>query len=217
MPNYCENELQVRGPKEDVQRFMKKARLGEEAISISSFYPIPESLEKSEAGGQEAYYRILHEGIVDDYLKEHMRKDGFENPTKEKALEWQAKCWKKTVKEATEIANQYKHNMETYGHTTWYTWCIQNWGTKWDVKESSLVSSEEILIRNKKVWEINYAFLSAWSPPREAFFTISKDYPTLQFVLKFWESGMEFKGVFECKDGKVFSNKQEQYSGSRGG
>jgi hypothetical protein len=48
-----------------------------------------------------------------------------------------------------------------FGKKTWYTWCIENWGTKWnaygmDVDEKSVIRTENTL---------TVIFKTAWSPP----------------------------------------------------
>ena len=104
------------------------------------------------------------------------------------------------------------------GDGGWYPWCIENWGTKWDVENmSQLLSSKDITLRGKKTWSLLYLFGSAWSPPKDAILHISKDFSELEFTLSFWEGGNGFKGMFKCKDGKIKKDVTEEYSGRRGG
>lgn len=50
---------------------------------------------------------------------------------------------------------------EQYGHTSWYSWCINNWGTKWNAYsfEWSDVSDTEAVMK----------FDTAWSSPEAIF------------------------------------------------
>ena len=80
-----------------------------------------------------------------------------------------------------------------------------NWGTKWDV-EASLDSSD---LSNGDNYDgsLRYGFMSAWSPPCEAFLTGSKKFKGVKFIIHYDEPGMCFKGVFICQDGKVLKDK----------
>lgn len=222
MPNWCDNELSVRGPKEDVEAFVEKAvgKDGDDdssAISIEALFPVPKALLDVEAGSKEAFYEILYGDSIPSHIIDKMREEGFESPDKHTALEWQAEKWEMDGMKAREVAHAYLVNMETYGHMNWYTWCINNWGTKWDTRSGEQVSFDEVEVRGKQLWQADYTFLSAWSPPTNAFLRISMDYPSLEFTLKYWECGAGFKGIFKCKNGRVYKDTYSAYSGDRGG
>jgi hypothetical protein len=78
-------------------------------------------------------------------------------------------------------------NIELHGYGNWYDYCVNEWGTKWDVGADGQ--------RNEIVGNtFNASFESAWGPPIQAFekleglgFTVSAYY---------YESGMGFCGVF---------------------
>ena len=69
------------------------------------------------------------------------------------------------------------------------------WGTKWDVDPENL----EIEIE-KEAGSISGTVDSAWSPPIEAFKTFLNNNPECVAELRYYESGMEFIGMFV--DGK---------------
>jgi hypothetical protein len=78
-------------------------------------------------------------------------------------------------------------NIELHGYGNWYDFCVNEWGTKWDVGADGQ--------RNEIVGNtFNASFDSAWGPPIQAYekledlgFTVSAYY---------YESGMGFCGVF---------------------
>jgi len=80
---------------------------------------------------------------------------------------------------------------------SWYDWNIKNWGTKWDI--TAYIFSPT---KNK----LNYSFDSAWLPPDNAIIHISKQYPKLNFTLKYEESGCAFAGILKVKNGIVEKN-----------
>ncbi len=69
----------------------------------------------------------------------------------------------------------------------WYNWRVENWGTKWDVFDTS-------------PWEGNsVAFFSAWSPPIEWLREVALKYPELSFQLDYADEGGGFVGTMEAQ------------------
>ena len=60
---------------------------------------------------------------------------------------------KHTEEQCLEIGKQYYDNFCQYGATSWYHWCIDNWGTKWNACDA-YKASDNIVI-----------FDTAWSCP----------------------------------------------------
>lgn len=84
--------------------------------------------------------------------------------------------------------------IKKYGWPDWYTWCISNWGTKWDVTSESV----EFVGDN-----LEFSFESAWSPPI-AFYEKLQEMGFLVDA-KYFEPGMAYVGTFydgndECYD-----------------
>ena len=76
----------------------------------------------------------------------------------------------------------------------WYNWCIENWGTKWD-----------ILCYDDRVEEdyTEFSFDRAWGPPIAWLEIVAKKYPKLKFSLKYDEPGMCFMGCAKGSNGKI--------------
>jgi hypothetical protein len=66
-----------------------------------------------------------------------------------------------------------------------YDWCVENWGTKWDIFDVDVVS----LVDN----ELEMCFTTAWSPPVEAVKHGAERYG-FDFELTYKEEGMMFTG-----------------------
>lgn len=64
-------------------------------------------------------------------------------------------------------------NYCSYGHATWYTWSIENWGTKWNSY------SHKILNENTFVFE------TSWSSPIPIVAKMSEMFPLLTFKLTY--------------------------------
>ena len=67
----------------------------------------------------------------------------------------------------------------------WYHWCIDNWGTKWDV---NVVESEV------DEGYAEFGFQTAWAPASGIFDKIKEDYPDVAISWFYDEPGMECAG-----------------------
>ena len=67
----------------------------------------------------------------------------------------------------------------------WYHWCIDNWGTKWDV---NLVGAEV------DECYAEFEFQTAWGPASGIFDKIKEDYPDVGISWFYDEPGMEIAG-----------------------
>lgn len=43
-------------------------------------------------------------------------------------------------------AQQYKENIEKHGHGSWYGWCKEHWGTKWNAEDSKVESNPDAIV-----------------------------------------------------------------------
>ena len=89
----------------------------------------------------------------------------------------------KALEEAT------ARNIATHGYGNWYDYCVNEWGTKWDVGgegDQATVTSPN---------SISMGFDSAWAPPIAAM----EKFQDLGFKVKliYWESGMCYCGLFD--------------------
>lgn len=80
----------------------------------------------------------------------------------------------------------------------WWDWRVQHWGTKWDITAELVDDDEE---------RLQYQFDSAWSPPVAWLEKVAKDFPKLDFRLKYEEEGVGFLGVAKAHAG-VTSNQE---------
>ena len=70
----------------------------------------------------------------------------------------------------------------------WYSWCISNWGTKWDA------CSVDIDYEDSEILEVS--FDTAWSPPEGIVERLREKYPELTFQCFYDEPGMEAAGYY---------------------
>lgn len=74
----------------------------------------------------------------------------------------------KTDEELEKIGLQYISNKILYGHTTWYDWHCENWGTKWNSYD------------NEQVDEDTLEFSTAWSMLEPIMLKLSEMFPDIQ-------------------------------------
>lgn len=90
-----------------------------------------------------------------------------------------------------------------------YNWCVNNWGTKWDVSGIMLAELSPVIldtevemfgVENDGVWELRIEFDTAWSPPIQAFH-YAAEAMGFEFYLYYLEDGMGFVGCAYAFDG----------------
>ena len=81
-------------------------------------------------------------------------------------------------------------NLATYGYTTWYDFCVNEWGTKWDVGGDN--PAQDI------PGGLMLGFDSAWSPPVNAYEKLIE----MGFEIRamYYEPGMAFAGIWDNGD-----------------
>jgi len=77
-----------------------------------------------------------------------------------------------------------------YGYSSWYDFCVANWGTKWDVGGNDY-GAPTITAEGKMI----AGFDSAWSPPTTAMERLAE--MGFEVKLYYYEPGMCFAGIWE--------------------
>ena len=215
MPNWCECDLKVIGPADKIQEFKLALKCPDDdsVFKINNIIPTPAALADAQASSKEIVYDIVY-GSEEQFAMIKTLYDFEDNDrlvALEKFMALQPEDNRESIREALVI---YKRNYDLYGHKTWYTWRIHNWGTKWDTSQSVLVSEKP---RPGGQVCLFYTFNTAWTPPLEAIQIMSNRFSFLTFKMRYFECGMGYKGYVKYKDGIALTDKRGGYSGSRGG
>jgi len=90
--------------------------------------------------------------------------------------------------EQKKLEEDTARNIEVHGYGNWYDYCVNEWGTKWDVGGDGMTCE----IENGR---ISTSFDSAWAPPIAAYEKLTD----LGFSVRayYYEGGMCFAGVWE--------------------
>jgi hypothetical protein len=90
--------------------------------------------------------------------------------------------------EQSRLEAKERYNRETHGYANWYDFCVNEWGTKWDVGDGSGIQT----------WddhELVVYFDSAWAPPIRAYEKLED----LGFTVyaTYYEPGCAFAGIYD--------------------
>ena len=83
------------------------------------------------------------------------------------------------------------------GHDNWYSWRVDNWGTKWDIDPNEGL---EFTDNGDGTAEISGWFESAWAPPIQAYNTFLDDMDGCSLTADYHEPGMDFAGIYDNGD-----------------
>jgi hypothetical protein len=79
-------------------------------------------------------------------------------------------------------------NLATHGYTTWYDFCVNEWGTKWDIGADGNPAQDI-------PGGLMLGFESAWAPPLGAYEKLEEQGFTIRAM--YYEPGMAFAGIYE--------------------
>jgi hypothetical protein len=193
MPNWCYNSMTVRGPKQDLDAFIKAVTLpendgaktsnGEDAggFDLALLYPTPKELAETTAGF---------------YVAEPHPNWAVMLANGEMTQEW----YDELVRNNAEGYAKDQENIKKYGYKNWYDWNCENWGTKWSPRVEVLELSE--YPDGSAYIQANYE--TAWSPASGLIKKISEQFPNLIFEVSFDEESMAYVGCEIFFQGNVY-------------
>jgi hypothetical protein len=99
----------------------------------------------------------------------------------------------KADEEYAKLSDEEKMKIKDGFNSGGYEWCIENWGTKWSAYDLSVSEQTDRIVIN---------FMSAWSPPCPIIAKLAELFPSLTFLYKYEEGGMDFSGFQKYENGK---------------
>lgn len=165
MPNWCYNSLCVSGNKEILADFVSKTI-------------VPQDMSNEV-----------------DYDERHRFTFNILHPLP-KALEGETSPLRRLDGEDdAQYKERMSENIRLYGAEDWYKWRIDNWGTKWDARDTWVEKLDD--------QNLNVRFSTAWSPPIDWFEKIIPMYPQLNFDLIFDEESQDYCGRLTGTNGEI--------------
>ena len=107
------------------------------------------------------------------------------------------------LRDTTADGTKDKAMIEKTGYSDWYSWAVDNWGTKWEVCEFYGVDRNHL---NDSLDEstISFSFDSAWSPPIGAYEQFLVDNENCALVARYYEGGCDFMGIWDNGDDRCY-------------
>jgi len=158
MPNYIRNKLVMGSRVPEVLDFVKS---GKSLFDFNKICPMPEGLD-------------VEAGSIGEQGMEYLILTGTSSLSRKRAKEIKDRLVSMGYfDQALALGKQYLLNIANTGYSTWYEWCIANWGTKWNASEPSISSENTI------------EFTTAWSGVTELLESLSAKFPDVTFEYTF--------------------------------
>lgn len=153
MPRWTANTITVAGKPADLRAFLEAVKWEDEVFDFNRLIPMPEILKHTGTGSR----TIDGQDVTSWYVV---------NPENPIPCEDNIRVF--TPEELAVL--------EDIGHDSWYSWCIQHWGTKWNACRSHIESS------GLEAGSIEIAFETAWAAPLPIFYKMREMFPHLSFT-----------------------------------
>jgi len=188
MPNWCNNVLSIQGPKiEEVLR----AIAGENgAMDLQKIVPMPEAIKNTKSGMDEEVALSCAKNDLS-----HWKDMPWVTNSEISTTRQIAEHFRVDYDEAVAYGKRLLQNLQQYGATTWYDWCWQNWGCKWNTLNSEAVKLSETSGR--------VDFITPWSPPTPAIRALASEFPDHSFTLTYADFEGGTAGLIEVKGEKT--------------
>lgn len=181
MPNHVTNKLTVEGTAEEVAAFVA-AHCRDWCLDFNTVIPAPNGL--STDGNVET------DGVVLLALRAVLGENSFNSHTLGGEISWSKGALDRLETALAERSPDWRklackklQSIAASGHTSWYGWNNEHWGTKWNAY------SGDVLVEERRVVLM---FDTAWNVPEPVLYELARRYPTLQFSLVAFDSGWNF-------------------------
>lgn len=191
MPNWVRNIIKTN---EETINKIKEKFFENDVLSFNKIIPMPESL-RLESGSQTRdaiFYSYIKKGEEEQKNIKKILENNYDgldekytkmisdiSEKRQKYIEEFAKKYEPSEQEKRlgittfeELGDAYINNIKEYGSCDWYDWCIDNWGTKWDIDFCSHDDNSIV-------------FDTAWSTPSKIIIALSATFPNDDFEVTF--------------------------------
>jgi len=191
MPNWCVNQVDIRGDEAEVARLIEFVKSDESAFAFEKVVPPPTTPMYSSDASHNKYVCGC-ESVAEPDPKNEGK---FVWVIDGKAVGFGGKC-------PTHGEHAFANHPEN-----WYNWNIENWGTKWSAGE---VWHDRADDDGNVDGETSYNFDTAWAPAEPVVAALAEKFPTLHIVHRYCEGGMGYAGeVVYLNGGEA---RREEYS-----
>ena len=156
MPNWITNNVTIIADEKLLAKIRKELKSGDRDFDFNKISPIPKELE----GTISPIKIISQEEFVEQ--EERISKGDLTDSEKKFGV-------------SRGITEKMKKNfIKRFGYADWYSWKLNEWGTKWNSSEVCWNDSSD-----------HVSFSTAWSTPFPIFEKLSKKYPEARFEVEY--------------------------------
>lgn len=171
MPNHIQNRVRLTGEQSRIDELLRAVRNDEEelgTIDFNKIIPMPKELDIECSSRTEQGFKAYSDFISVYLLGQTDGKvDVFSIPeSSEKAF---LKVRKDIAPETWSLGKKAYQNKIKFGHSSWYDWCIANWGTKWNAYSFGEADANTM------------SFNTAWSCSMPVMTKLSEMFPDVHF------------------------------------
>lgn len=215
MPNWVKNIIHMEGSAEDIARVKELIQDNDhpDKIDFNAVIPMPERL-KITAGGYDRKYVALYLNTLNDGHKDNLRRrlatipvsyygtylkkyeESFTMDISDDQLTRMREALTSEYKDFSpnrmeDIGKLYIDNILEYGADSWYDWCCEHWGTKWNGFRT-------------KFTESGFEFETAWDAPFPIIEELSRRFPDLIFHHQWADENIGYNcGMKQVKGGET--------------
>ena len=150
MPNWTVNTIRALGTPQDLRAFLEALKWEDKVFDFNRIIPMPELLEHTAKDllGQRVKSRYVIDTTVDGPLEKNIRP----------------------------FTEDEEAVLKSIGHSNWYDWSVEHWGTKWNACYS------EIDETGSASGYVEIRFETAWAAPVPVFQRMFELFPQISFV-----------------------------------
>lgn len=170
MPNWVMNKLTFTGDENDIKELLNSIQGPEDCFDFNTIIPMPEDLQV-ESGS------ITKNSVMAVIIRILESKElGYFVDTRDIILQLSSRFHSRITEtsdkdpEVLKKGLNYISNLINYGHMTWYDWCIEHWGTKWNACGATMVDDHTIIFR------------TAWSAPHPVIEELAKAFQSVNIT-----------------------------------
>lgn len=209
MPNHCWNNVNMRNIGKN-EEFYTKDKEGVTNFDFQKIIPAPKDLYAPDTSTSYAYDAELREVII-TALENLVQRDRYSFISSQYVTEKlpTIEAERKALNEYYEKFNIDRNdvlriglirftNLVKHGFVSWYEFCINVWGTKWNAWDTFIVDDD------------NVEFTTAWGPPYGIFMKISEMYPYDLITVNWSEEGGH-NGLLQFHSGECIQDIEYVY------
>ncbi len=173
MPNWVKQNILFIGKQEQIDELFENIKSDERIIDFEKIIPMPDTLRITSGSSTDLGIDILKykETGNDKDLKERLMRPWVINAGIKTIDELILFCIEKGTADI-ESGEKALNNIKLYGHKDWYSWSVDNWGTKWNASDT---------LKNNNT----LSFQTAWSIAEPILIKLSEMFPEINIHVEF--------------------------------